>query len=264
MELYFNELSIQGRNFSVDNLLQLLKIREFIRSFDITVCRTSCEDSNRIVNFLINNKNNDSRARDLMSGLLSFLQPPYEGSQLTDEKEDFFLQGEWQYDGKQCVGLAWVVVFETFAVSYFAPEWDKDILQVVCEQKMFSVSNFCNGEHCSHLSHQLENSQKIELVPSEIAPEDKEISLRDDHGKDILERFSKRVNRNEYVVGVINSLPYKEWEKNFIHNVMPNGIIELVLTHTDKGLGIVVQTTGRNMRETEAIAKILEERYGGV
>ena len=30
---------------------------------------------------------------------------------------------------------------------------------------------------------------------------------------------------------------------------------------TDKGLGLVLQSTGRNMQETQEIAKILEEQY---
>ena len=47
----------------------------------------------------------------------------------------------------------------------------------------------------------------------------------------------------------------------FIRTVKDNGLIEIVLTNTDKGLGLVLQSTGRNMQETQEIAKILEEQY---
>jgi hypothetical protein len=33
------------------------------------------------------------------------------------------------------------------------------------------------------------------------------------------------------------------------------------LTNTDKGLGLVVKSTGRNHKETEAIAKVLKEEF---
>ncbi len=41
-------------------------------------------------------------------------------------------------------------------------------------------------------------------------------------------------------------------------------MIEIVLPWTDKGYGVVVQTTGRTMKETELIGKIIMEKYGGV
>ena len=43
--------------------------------------------------------------------------------------------------------------------------------------------------------------------------------------------------------------------------MFPDGIIELVLTWTDEGFGMVAQTTGRNLRETEAIGRILAEDF---
>lgn len=264
MELYFNELSIQNKKLSVDNLLEMLKIKKFVSSFKITVCRIYGEDYARILSFLNNNENNDSRILNLRNGLLSFLQPPYEREDLLDTQINSFLEDEWKYEDKQCVGLAWAAVFESFALSYFTPEWDKNFLRIICGENTFIVSNFCNAKHCGALQTKLESLQEVELRKTDVKPENKEISLRDDHGKDILCRFSKKIIGDEYIIGIINSLPYQSKERNFIHNIKQNGIIEIVLTHTDKGLGIVVQTTGQNMRETEAIAKILEEQYGGV
>ncbi|MFV0501437.1 MAG: hypothetical protein ACK5MH_07620 [Bacteroidales bacterium] len=60
---------------------------------------------------------------------------------------------------------------------------------------------------------------------------------------------------------MINSLPFNSACKNFIRKTYPDGKIEIVLTKTDKGLGIIIQTTGRNIRETNRIAEILEEEY---
>ncbi len=46
---------------------------------------------------------------------------------------------------------------------------------------------------------------------------------------------------------------------NFIRRIYPNGLIEVVLFWTDAGLEMVIQTTGRNLRETEEIARLLED-----
>ena len=46
-----------------------------------------------------------------------------------------------------------------------------------------------------------------------------------------------------------------------IRNVSPNGQIEIVLTNTDKGLGLVIETTASNIYQGKAIAKYIEENY---
>lgn len=93
-------------------------------------------------------------------------------------------------------------------------------------------------------------------------PEKKDIHLRDDHGIDILNHWAKRLVNNPYVEAVANSIPFNPHTTNPMKNVHDNGLIELVLTKTDAGHGMVVKTTGRNKKETEEIASILLSRYG--
>lgn len=50
--------------------------------------------------------------------------------------------------------------------------------------------------------------------------------------------------------------------RNFIRKVKADGLVECVMCWTDKGYGLVIKTTGRNLRETEKIAEILKEQYG--
>jgi hypothetical protein len=56
-------------------------------------------------------------------------------------------------------------------------------------------------------------------------------------------------------------LPFNPLERKLIKQIRANGNIEIVLTDTDKGLGLVVKTTGRNARETKLIAQILQKKY---
>lgn len=93
-------------------------------------------------------------------------------------------------------------------------------------------------------------------------PERKKIKLRHDHGQDVLDAHAKKLIQSPYVVGVINSLPFQPNAKNYIHKVKSDGTIEIVLTETDRGLGLIVKTTGENLRETKRIAEILDNNYG--
>ena len=63
---------------------------------------------------------------------------------------------------------------------------------------------------------------------------------------------------------MINSLPFNSHERKFIKRIREEGLIEIVLPWTDKGYGVVVKTTGRTIKETEMIGRIIMEKYGGL
>jgi putative CRISPR-associated protein (TIGR02619 family) len=102
----------------------------------------------------------------------------------------------------------------------------------------------------------------LSIIPQDrTPPEDKSISLRDDHGKDTLQAFAKKIRRSPYVQKIINSLPFNPRRIDPIRRTYPDGKIEFVLTWTDPGLGICLQTTGRNLAETTAIALHLKSEF---
>ncbi len=102
----------------------------------------------------------------------------------------------------------------------------------------------------------------LSLVPkTDLAPEDKKIALRDEHGKNILEAFSEKIIRSPYVKEIINSLPFNPQRINPIRRTFPDGKIEFILTWTDEGYGLSIQTTGHNLAQTKAIALHLENNY---
>ena len=81
-------------------------------------------------------------------------------------------------------------------------------------------------------------------------------------GKDELKKFAKKIVYSPYIVEIVNSLPFNPKQKDIIRKYYPDGKIEIVLTRTDAGYGIVVQTTGRNLRETKAISNIIKKKLG--
>ncbi len=92
-------------------------------------------------------------------------------------------------------------------------------------------------------------------------PEQKSYKFRDDHGKDKLIFLWKRLCRCKYIISAINSLPFNSSGKEFIEQCFDDGKIYLRLVKTEKGYGMVIQTTGETRIETEAIGKIIKEKY---
>ncbi|MEH2116034.1 hypothetical protein [Nostoc sp.] len=85
--------------------------------------------------------------------------------------------------------------------------------------------------------------------------------MRQEHGIDILQAFSKKICRSPYVKKIINSLPFNSRCTNPIRRTTNDGVVEFVLTWTDKGLGLCIQTTGLNKAEINTIALHLQKEF---
>ncbi|MEH1794043.1 putative CRISPR-associated protein [Nostoc sp.] len=117
------------------------------------------------------------------------------------------------------------------------------------------------NERCRLQFAKQENSI-LSLIPQDdTKAERKPISLRQDHGIDILQAFSKKICRSPYVKKITNSLPFNSRRTNPIRRTTNDGVVEFVLTWTDKGLGLCIQTTGRNKAETNTIALHLQKEF---
>lgn len=167
-----------------------------------------------------------------------------------------------------CIGLGVTHICQTASISLNTHEfWKNDIipfsiLDYNTDERTPVISrNCCLEELTDGFKTWIENNINVVLDITDVEPISKPISLRDDHGKDILDAFAKRLRNSEYVVSVINSLPFNPNTSRFIRKYYSDGKIEIVLHWEDEGFGMIVQTTGRNYNETAAIAKILNENF---
>jgi hypothetical protein len=121
-------------------------------------------------------------------------------------------------------------------------------------------------EHYDNAEFQewIEQRLPLDLQTSELSPEKKTISLRPDHGKDKLMEHARNLMNSPYVESVLTSLPFSSFTKTYINKKsdFAHGLIDVVLFWEEKGYCMRVKTTGRNIRETIAIAEILSKRYG--
>ena len=261
MELYFNELSIDHsipmEYVFISNLNEV-----YIRSKQegFSVCRLSVTDKRSLIDYL--SSNSDLRnVRTVTNFAYAFFASPCESTS-SDLQENQFIESNWNYEGKACGGLVWAYIHDTLALSIASTDWLGSEVSLVRKTEAVLVHHISQSMHFDDHRLWLESLKAVSLLISPLTENEKKISLRDDHGRDILFDLAKRMRRSPYVVGIVNSLPFNPYCRTFVRKIHPNGIVELVLTWTDKGIGLAVQTTGRNYRETLEIAKILTEEFG--
>lgn len=272
MELIFNEISLHDKP---ENEYQAKFILE---NFAQTCGSFKKEGFNKLrvesdfwANIYFNNRNLSNFLQQIPSQtqksfLRSFIRKPYIADDFISEADEKYVQNEYFYETHKVTGLAYAYLLDTIAVSLLTNlVWESTNILIIEKCNGYgnkvSVKNASKPEHERSHKDWINSQKPIVLIKTKQKPQDKLIKLRDDHGKDVLQTFSERLRNSEYVKSIINSLPFNPNEKDFIHKIYPNGQIEIVLNKTDKGLGIIVQTAGRNLRETTEISKILEDKY---
>ncbi len=276
MDLIFNELSLHDKadnKFSAQNLMKnlLLTCKE-AKKVDFRYLRVNKNFTQLqlIKNYTITNWLNDQEVRKNYKTLLLGIKR-YPFIEEGDENiKDSFIQNYYylnmperkELHNKKTEGLAVAFLKNTLSISFATNKvWENTNIGLLEktgeEEKSVSVRHISCPEHIESHRGWIELSYPVELIKTDIPPGEKPINLRDDHGRDILMQFAEKLIKSPYITKIINSLPFNPKEKHFIKRTHPNGKIEIVLTGTDKGYGLIVQTTGRNRQETKRIADIL-------
>lgn len=261
MEVYFNELCLNGtRGIEYQDIERMKTLYACLYKKAIRVCRISTQGYSEVIRQA---KSMRGTNPTVVNFLFAFLRHPYEESEI-EKKQDEYLTHFWAFNGKECYGLALAWIMDSLTISICDLSWKQPLLTIERDDVSVEVRNLYDKDTFFYHQDWLESLLPLELVTCVDRPEEKKIKLRDDHGKDVLQDFSERLVKSEYVCEVMNSLPFNGGNRKFIHKIRENGLLELVLPWTDEGYGVVVRTTGRNYRETERIAEILKEKYGSM
>lgn len=259
MEIYANELSITDE--TLNNYENIKKLADAYKLL-VTKGIGSCRISNEVLNQMYIALNcAEPQKKNILYFIYSFFHAPFDTDEVVEYCAEEYILHSWTCRGKQCVGLPYASIMDSLTVSLGDEEW-KSIVQVQKDEENVDVRNVSNQTHVEEYDEWIDSLKDIVLLKSDIKPEDKSIHLRDDHGKDKLMDFSKKICKSPYVLSVVNSLPFNPKDRNFIRNVKADGLVECVMCWTDKGYGLVIQTTGRNIRETQEIADKLKKEYG--
>ena len=259
VEAFFNELCLNSiEQLNIKNISDIKKVYKALKGHGINSCRISHDDYLTLYQIALRTQ---ASSRNLLHLILSFFKSPYESEDVEDNQNSF-LDHDWTCEGKLCIGLSLAVIMDSVSVSIGEEEWNRSFIAILCDETEKDARNLFGEDTVAAHAEWLEGLLPVQLITCSLKPNEKQINLGDDHGKDVLTAFARRLVMSPYVYGIINSLPFHSGNRKFCHAVRPNGLVEIVLPWTDSGYGIVVRTTGRNLRETEKIAKILEKTYG--
>jgi len=278
MELLLNELSVQP--LSEDKYAANDKMKQFAeaisearkKNFKLIRSHLSSSEISLTEDYTLfdwlQNKDVPTKYRNFLFGMITQPFIKDEDEEVVDkyiEANYFFEDSESGIAKTACTGLASAYLYETLSISLLsAPVWNKTKLPIIIEneeetriESVFNVSLKKSFED-EEIAEYVGNLGNVELVETDIAPKDKKIHLADHHGKKELAELAKQLKNSPYVVEMRST----NWGgKKFIRKTHKDGVIEVVLYKTSKGYALWVQTTGRNLRETKAIAQILDDRY---
>ncbi|MCG8319767.1 MAG: hypothetical protein MI921_09725 [Cytophagales bacterium] len=279
MELMLNELSISppssDKYQANDKMIQFAQTVNQARQKGFKNIRSHHHTSDIVLTdgySLYNWLNNKEVPEDYRNFLYGTIVLPF----IKDEDEeiaDQYIEANFSFEDithgypkTECLGLAAAHLYETLSISFAsAPVWCRIQLPLIIEKdqvlnteqvfNLFSIQSFKDAG----LAAFVENLGNIELQETTIKPEDKKITLfGDHHGKKELQALCDKL-KNDPFVKEMRSTGFGGTQ--FIRKIYSNGAIEIALTKTDSRYALWVQTTGRNYRETAAIAERLKERY---
>ncbi len=273
MELIFNELSmnppVADKFQATQKMQQFAQTVAAARKKGFRQIRSDCA-TNEIrlteqysVYDWIHDKTIAREQRQLLHGMIvkPFIKEEDDAIEAQYVEADYFFKTEKM----RCYGLASAYLYETLTISLaFAPIWEKHELELMVKKGAISTTHLVlnvadkAGFEVPQIADFVEKLGEVTLVESQLKPNDKKIHLADHHGKQDLKVFCQQLKNSPYVIEMRST----NWGgRNFIRKTQKDGVIEIVLIETQRQYALWVQTTGRNYRETKAIAEILEENY---
>jgi hypothetical protein len=282
MELVFNELSFlpyQENEVTLrSRFLDMLRLFEVVRKtygFNHIVFPSNIGET-----YVTSGKTFLQWAYEMPHGgeknkVLGFIKTPFGNdileSQVMELCKYYYSNEEVSIKEKYCIGLAISYLKDKVSISLSSNAcWSlpqisfKEIIDDELNTKDVIAYNITIEEHTSNekVKKQLMYAGTLELKKCPLTPDKKTIKLSGDHhGNDKLEAFAKKLFKNDYVESVINNIEFSPKSINLIKNIYQDGKIEIVLYWESAGYGMLLQTTGRNYRETEAIANQLKKEF---
>lgn len=213
--------------------------------------------------------------------LLSMLHPPY--FEPDSEEEKAYIENSFsvsvindlkQEERKSVYGLSAAYLHNSIGQNLCSCDfWEQNKEYVIHstndagKEKVYKVLSFSFPEdyEISEYKQWQAKTQPCNFCDCGLNPTQKQCKLSSDHhGNNVLKKFAKEsLFILPYIESVVTSLPYTPNSKTFVKKLHYDTYrIEIVLTWTKKGYGMLIQTTARNDVELIQIGNKLEERFG--
>lgn len=176
-----------------------------------------------------------------------------------------------------------LVHVEGFKAAYFCNSicvgfcsddyWETHIHTIVInsESETFNVDLVCisKGEHFTtpEYTEWVDKNIDVQLIESTKSKREKlgqhRNAIGKHHGKELLYAHALKLIESPYVEKIITSAEYGQpSEKDYIAGFGDeNGVIRIMLVWEEPKVSMLIKTTGRNIKETKAIANILRNQF---
>lgn len=238
-------------------------IEDILLSTDYTL-RDYC------VKFLKSHDPKDAQDRKNVETLLSMIRKPY----LNDTEEPAFnnyddVKYEDGEDEKDCMGLYVAHLLGSFSVGFDSGISSPCRLKLTKKNTDGTVwTEYANIAFVSNKEQCIIDKAFIEIMSNQPMTVDavdkstskKTFSLPVHHGLKECKEHGTLLLEDAYVKDILVSIPFDSSEKKYIHDVLPDGSIEIRLYWTKKGYGLRISTSAKDIVEGWWIAKHLEQK----
>lgn len=280
-EPFFNDLSIkplcetdQEVDLRVSDFVKILKFcGEFLGyrkvKFDMPAKEIELKKDYFLREYLAKHATGNSFGALL---LLNMLQPPCIEDDSEEEIKYATHTAKLKREGKDVDAYGFACAYYSsgfvvgFASDFFWKSNSSFTLSVMedetgksREHNVFCISQVDQFNNHDFISWAIDNLP-LYFRPSGIEYAEKKVALRDDHGKNVLLEFSKKIKKESYIIEIVNSLPFKRNIQKKT-NWIGEGIIEVRLLGEKNKIGVAVRTTAKNEIEGSFLAADIEKKY---
>ena len=215
------------------------------------------------------NLRNNPEGRILFELILSTARNPYLDSDTEAEERYVNENYEVKVNDTWCEGQGFTAAYllDTIVISLCThPKWEEPLYIIRNAQDKREVGYVLNvvtseSSEVETIQSFVEQRTPLNLERCNILPEKKSYKFRNDHGSDKLTLLWNRLRNCDFIISAINSLEFNPNGKEFIEKCFDDGKIHIRLVGSDAGYGMVIQTTGKNKRETIAIGESIMQKY---
>ncbi|MCQ2340648.1 MAG: hypothetical protein MJZ79_07745 [Paludibacteraceae bacterium] len=170
----------------------------------------------------------------------------------------------WASKEIPCVGLAAAYYTRTLAISMHSDEFWRNVVFTLKingqDQRVLALAHKDDMEKEEFLRFVAETKPTV-IRTTEENPNDKPFNTcGDHHGKENLKRLWNRLKYNKYVEACLISIENNSYATDPILNYYSDGTIDVVDVTSDEGYAMKIQTTAKDIYETERVADILRQK----
>lgn len=219
--------------------------------------------------------------REEQAFVCTFVNPKFKvrpDDDYSDNSIDRFNGSEYRLkmqngEAVECQMLGWASLNRSLTLglrsSKFWEQLEYDIEEESLEEGVTSVNVLCltmeSQVSLSRVQGWIVANREFEDVPEPIpcpkTPEQKHVKYQEHHGKEMLRDFCSQIVKHKFVQGVVDSIAFDSTTNRFVLKCYNDGTVDLRLHWTKMGVGLKVQTVGKDLRQTMLIAEILKAKY---